>query len=106
MCLAPADLEWPIFKWAGGKEDKYFAKIGQIKNQEALISIYSTPDMVLLDKKSLRMEFVQSFDWSPVDPYLCVYQKESDNLPARITLIKVPERIELRQKNLFSVSGK
>ena len=64
--------------------------------------------MVLLDKRSLKLEAVQDFEWSPKDNILCAYQSEQagGNLPARISLIKLPERTELRQKNLFSVSGK
>lgn len=72
-----------------------------------MISVYETPEMVLLDKKSLKLEGVQDFAWSPADSIICAYQSEQagGNLPARISLIKVPERTELRQKNLFNVSG-
>lgn len=42
----PSDLTWPLFKWAGGCDDKYFAKLGTSKNQQAMISVYETPDMV------------------------------------------------------------
>lgn len=63
---------------------------------------------MLLDKRSLKLEGVQDFEWSPKDDILCAYQSEQagGNLPARISLIKLPERTELRQKNLFSVSGR
>eukprot|EP00891_Asterochloris_glomerata_P006248 jgi/Astpho2/6248/Aster-03652 len=95
-------LRWPVFKWAGGKEDKYFARM----NKNA-ISIYEAPDMGLLDKKSLKLDAVQDFAWSPTDSIMCAYQSEQagGNLPARLSLIKLPERQELRQKNLFSVSA-
>lgn len=99
----PDELVWPLLKWAGGTNDKYFAKLGTSKNQQAMISVYETPEMVLVDKKSLKLEAVQSFEWSPSDPVLCIYQRESGNLPARISLMKIPERTELRQKNLFNV---
>uniref|UniRef100_A0A7R9YYS4 Eukaryotic translation initiation factor 3 subunit B n=1 Tax=Chlamydomonas euryale TaxID=1486919 RepID=A0A7R9YYS4_9CHLO len=92
-------LQWPIFKWAGGKDDAYFAKLS--KNA---ISVYQAPDMGLLDKRSLKMEAVQDFVWSPSDPILSAYTAEQGNLPARIVLVKIPERVEVRQKNLFSVS--
>eukprot|EP00955_Chlamydomonas_euryale_P089862 364496-Chlamydomonas_euryale.AAC.46 len=98
-CLGGA-LQWPIFKWAGGKDDAYFAKLS--KNA---ISVYQAPDMGLLDKRSLKMEAVQDFVWSPSDPILSAYTAEQGNLPARIVLVKIPERVEVRQKNLFSVSG-
>ena len=69
--------------------------------------MYETPDMGLLDKKSLKLDAVQDFEWSPTEDIICAYQSEQagGNLPARISLIKLPERTELRQKNLFSVSG-
>ena len=37
---------------------------------------------------------------------MAVYQVESagGNLPARISLLRMPDRAELRQKNLFSVA--
>ncbi len=46
----------------------------------------------------------QDFQWSPSDSLISAYTAEQGNLPARIVLIKIPERTELRQKNLFSVS--
>jgi translation initiation factor 3 subunit B len=71
------------------------------------ISVYELPDMTLLDKRSVRLEGVQDFAWSPAAPILCAYQTEQagGNLPARISLLGFPEKRELRQKNLFSVSG-
>ncbi len=47
-------LKWPVFKWAGGKDDKFFARLG--KN---VISVYEAPDMVMHEKKSLKMDGVQ-----------------------------------------------
>ena len=63
--------------------------------------------MTLLDKRSHKLEGVQDFAWSPAQPILCAYQTEQagGNLPARISLIAFPDKRELRQKNLFSVSG-
>lgn len=92
-------LKWPVFKWAGGSEDLYFARLG--KN---MLSIYECPDMVLHNKKSLKLDGVHDFEWSPSEAILAAYTTEQGNLPARIALVKVPERTELRQKNLFSVS--
>ncbi len=81
---------------------RFIARLGK-----GSISVYELPDMVLLDKKSLKLEGVQDFAWSPSQPVLCAYQTEQagGNLPARISLISFPEKRELRQKNLFSVSG-
>lgn len=64
--------------------------------------------MGLLDRKSIKLDNVQDFEWSPAEPILCAFQTEQSNgnLPARISLIRIPDRVELRQKNLFSVSGR
>lgn len=94
-------LMWPVYKWAGGPHDKFLARLGR-----NAISVYEAPEMVLLDKKSLKLEGIQDFEWSPAADILCAYQSEQagGNLPARISLISLPDRTELRQKNLFSVS--
>ena len=82
---------------------RFLARLGR-----NAISVYEAPEMVLLDKKSLKLESIQDFEWSPAADILCAYQSEQagGNLPARISLIRLPDRAELRQKNLFSVSGK
>ena len=81
---------------------RYVARLGK-----GAISVYELPDMTLLDKRSAKLEGVQDFAWSPAQPILCAYQTEQagGNLPARISLIGFPDKRELRQKNLFSVSG-
>ena len=72
--------------------------------KKGAISVYAAPDMAMLDKRSLRAEGVHAFDWSPADATLCAYQEEQGNLPARVVLIALPSREELRAKNLFSVA--
>lgn len=96
-----AGVSWPVFRWGGGREDKYFARIG--KNA---ISVYETETMGLLDKKSLKVDNVLDFSWSPTEPLLSLFVPEGGggNQPARVSLVSIPSREELRQKNLFSVS--
>ena len=36
---------------------------------------------------------------------MAVYTAESGQTPARVTLMRMPEKAELRQKNMYSVSG-
>jgi len=48
----------PPFVWS--HDDKYLARIG-----DGLISIFETPRMRLLDKRSLAAEGVKEFQWSP-----------------------------------------
>lgn len=94
-------VSWPVFRWGGGREDKYFARIG--KN---IISVYETETFTLIDKKSLKVENVMDFTWSPTDPIIALFVPElgGGNQPARVSLVQIPGKEELRQKNLFSVS--
>ncbi len=54
---------------------------------------------------SIPPRVTQDYEWSPAEPVMAIYIMEQGNQPARISLMKVPERTELRQKNLFNVSG-
>jgi translation initiation factor 3 subunit B len=45
---------FPLTRWAGGLEDKYFARLAK-----GAIKIYETPEMTQLDKKDLKLEGVQ-----------------------------------------------
>ena len=52
------DIPPPPFQWS--HDDNYLARMGK-----DLISIYATPSMGLLDKKSLLAEGIHEFQWSP-----------------------------------------
>ncbi|CAL5382545.1 unnamed protein product [Camellia sinensis] len=93
-------VSWPVFRWSG-KDDKYFARIG--KNA---ISVYESEMFSLIDKKSINLENVVDLSWSPTDPILALFVPEhgGGNHPAKVSLIQIPSKEELRQKNLFSVS--
>ncbi|XP_013774809.1 eukaryotic translation initiation factor 3 subunit B-like isoform X1 [Limulus polyphemus] len=88
---------WPMFKWS--PNDKYFARM----TQETL-SIYETPSFGLLDKKSLKVAGMRNFSWSPSDNIIAYWVAEDKDVPARVTLIEIPSRRELRAKNLFNVA--
>lgn len=85
------------FKWSAN--DQYIARRGK-----DVISIYELPSMKLLEKKSLRADGVHDFFWSPTDPILAYWAPEGNNVPARVSLVELPSRTEIRQKNLFNVS--
>lgn len=90
-------LVWPVFKWS--HDDKYFARItGEI------LSIYETPSMMLLEKKSIKISGIRNFSWSPSQNILGYWVAEDKDVPARVTLIEIPSKRELRAKNLFNVS--
>ncbi|KAF6198747.1 hypothetical protein GE061_006769 [Apolygus lucorum] len=87
---------WPTFKWS--KDDKYFAKIGQ-----DVLSIYETPSFGLLDKKSVKLMGIRDFAWSPTDNILAYWVSEMKDVPARVVLMEVPSRTEIRANNIFNV---
>jgi len=70
------------------------------------VQVYSTEDFKLLDKKSLKLPGVKEFKWSPTQNIIAAYipGQDAGQNPARIVLIDIPSRKEIRQKNLFSVS--
>ncbi|KAK4801059.1 hypothetical protein SAY86_021546 [Trapa natans] len=90
-----------ILRWGDGKDDKYFVRI-----EKNIISIYETETFSLVDKKSLKLENVVDFSWSPIDPILSLHVPElgGRNQPAPVSLVQIPGKEELRWKNLFSVS--
>jgi translation initiation factor 3 subunit B len=61
--------------------------------------------MAMVDRRPIRMDGVQDLQWSPSDPILAAVQAEDGELPARVVLVRLPGKEELRQKNLFSVAG-
>lgn len=88
---------WPLFKWS--HDDKYIARIG-----EDSISVYETPNMDLLDKKSIKINGVKDFCWSPTDNIISYFIPEGNNSPAAVILVDIPSKVIRRQKNLFNVS--
>lgn len=92
-------LRWPFFKWAGGADDRYFARLGRGK-----LCVHQTSDMYMIGKKSIELQGIQDFEWSPAEPLLAVYTAECGQTPARVTLMRIPDKAELRQKNMYSVS--
>ncbi|KAF8694884.1 hypothetical protein HU200_037984 [Digitaria exilis] len=67
---------------------------------------FMTDTFSLIDKKCLKLESVLDFCWSPTDPIIALFVPEmgGGNQPARVCLVHIPGKEELRQKNLFSVS--
>lgn len=88
---------WPIFKWS--PDGSFFARMGT-----DTISIYETPSFGLLDKKSVKIQSIRDFSWSPTDNLIAYWVPEESNTPARVTLIELPSRNELCVRNLFNVA--
>lgn len=69
-----------------------------------VLSVYETPSFGLLDKKSVKICGIRDFNWSPTDNVLAYWVAEDKDVPARVTLLEIPNRNEIRNKNLFSVA--
>uniref|UniRef100_A0A8C7MKJ4 Eukaryotic translation initiation factor 3 subunit B n=3 Tax=Salmoninae TaxID=504568 RepID=A0A8C7MKJ4_ONCKI len=91
-----SSAHWPIFKWS--HDGKFFARMTQ-----DTLSIYETPSMGLLDKKSLKISGIKDFSWSPGDNIIAFWVPEDKDIPARVTLMQLPSRQEIRVRNLFNV---
>jgi translation initiation factor 3 subunit B len=88
----------PILQW--GYNDKYIAQIGS----KSAIYVYELPHMKLKDDRSFKAEGVKEFFWSPTDNIIAYWVPENGNSPARVALIDVETRQDIRMKNLFHVS--
>ncbi|KAG9292843.1 hypothetical protein G9A89_016205 [Geosiphon pyriformis] len=109
---APNKITWPMFKWSSS--DKYFARL----SPKQLISVYETPEMGLLGKKSIKIDEVEDFEWAPSsekdldkngdkkvrEDLISFWTPEIGNQPARVTLMQIPSKEIVRTKNLFNVS--
>lgn len=101
----PDKSPWPAFKW--GPDDSYFARM---KHGEH-ISVYTTktsPCAMLEDpltkkKSSVKVKGVQNFAWSPSDNYMAYWTPEIGERPARVSVLKMPEREDITSKNLYQV---
>jgi translation initiation factor 3 subunit B len=109
---AEGQMQWPVMKWS--PDDKYIAKC----NVGVGISVYELPDMGMLERKSVKIEGVQDFEWCPMSDQdfedrkkgkgkectIVYWSPEAPNQPARVQLMALPSRSVLRSKNLFNVT--
>jgi translation initiation factor 3 subunit B len=88
------------FRWS--HDDKYFSRVGP-----DVISVYETPSMGLLNKKSFKIPGVKEAQWSPDQNILAYWVPESKesgaNAPATVALLEIPSRKIIREKNMFNV---
>ena len=80
-------------------DGQYLARL----NKDA-ISVYVTPDMGLLDKKSFKLPGVADFAWSPVDNLLAYWVPSAENAPATVAIVELPSRRVVREKHLYNVA--
>lgn len=86
-----------MFRWS--HDDKYVACMG-----DSAIHIYETPSFYLLEMKSIKIPGIRSFSWSPTDNIIAYWVEEQNQIPARVTLMEIPKKREVRNKNLFHVA--
>jgi len=93
-------MDWPAFQWS--HDDKYFARLG-----DDCIYVYGDDCKLIKDKNdkraSVKVDGVRQFLWSPTDNFVSLWIPEHTNNPAKVVLMELPSRVEMRQKNLFSV---
>ncbi|BGP39068.1 Translation initiation factor 3 subunit b [Rhodotorula kratochvilovae] len=113
-------IVWPMFKWS--PDEKYAARV--TPGQQ--ISVYETPSLAMLGKKSIKIEGVVEFEWAPLNDKerealeaerngsakpgsshrenkIAFWVPEVANQPARVSLMNLPSRTIIRSKNLFNV---
>lgn len=95
--ISDAPMAGNVLRWS--KDDKYFARIGH-----NTLSVYETPSFGLLDKKSITVNGIRDFSWSPRDNVLAYWVAEDKDVPARVVLLEIPSRKEIRANNLFNVA--
>lgn len=49
----------------------------------------------LLDKKSIKVNGIKDFSWSPTDNILAYWIAEDKDVPAKVTLVSIPSREEV-----------
>mmetsp|Transcript_18275 Transcript_18275/g.61120 ORF Transcript_18275/g.61120 Transcript_18275/m.61120 type:complete len:686 (-) Transcript_18275:133-2190(-) len=95
-------MSWPIFRWS--HDGEYLARLG-----EDCIHCYESSTMKLIRENksekrvSVRVDGVRDFAWCPADNRIAYWVPELGNSPARVTVIEMPSREEIRQKNLFNL---
>ncbi|KAG7666194.1 PRT1 [[Candida] subhashii] len=103
------EMPWPLVKWS--HDDKYCARQGP----DAL-AIYETPSFQLLEKKLVKIDGIQDFEWAPAgvplynskaeggEHVLSYWTPETSNQTARVAVMQIPSRQVLRTVNLFQVN--
>ena len=83
-------------RWSN--DGKFVARSGN-----EVLSVYESPVFGLLDKKSIKIPGMKDFTWSPTQNIIAYWVPEDNNAPARVCLMELPSRREIRVKNLFNV---
>jgi translation initiation factor 3 subunit B len=91
------------FAWS--HDGAYLARMTKLSNGNDSISIYATPTMTLLGKKSIVAPGAVDLCWSPTENVLAWWSEERGNIPACVTLMEIPSRTAISRKNLVNLEG-
>jgi len=95
-CERSMNLSWPYFRW--NPDDSFFARLAT----DSLL-VYHTSTFSLLEKKSIKIQNISDFEWSPVNDIVSYCVNEEKTVPARVVLMEMPSKNEIRSKNLVNV---
>lgn len=95
-CERSMNLSWPYFRW--NMDDFYFARLATDS-----LHVYRTDTFGLLEKKSIKIPNISDFEWSPGNNMVAYCVNEEKTVPARVVLMELPTKNEIRSKNLVNV---
>lgn len=95
-CERSMNLSWPYFRW--NTNDGYFARLAT----DSLL-VYHTSTFSLLEKKAIKIPNISDFEWSPTNDIVVYCVNEEKTVPARVVLMELPSKNEIRSKNLVNV---
>lgn len=87
---------WPVFKWS--PDGMYVARAAN-----ECLSVYESPGFGLVEKKSIKLPGLKDFSWSPTQNMIAYWVPEDKDAPARVCIMEMPSRKDIRVKNLFNV---
>lgn len=86
-----------MLRWS--HDDRFVAQMS-----ENAIHVYETPGFFLLDMKSIKVQGIRNFSWSPTENIIAYWVGEENDVPAKVTLMDIPRKQEIRNKILFNVA--
>lgn len=91
-------IGWPQFKWSF--DGSYFARIC-----ENGIEVMETSTMKRLEGGVIKVQGIQDFSFSPTSNILSYWTPENGNVPARVVIMSLPNRVMIRDKHLVFVTN-
>jgi len=92
----PAGAEWPHAKWSF--DGSFFGRMGLNG-----ILLYKSPTMERVER-GIPAKGIVAFEFSPADNLVAYWAPEEDNAPARVVIVDLLTRKEVRSANLFQVT--